>query len=294
MAGELSRIRVGLLAPALAFAMASFGLRTLRWHTFLLAAGVRPRLLTSLRTQLVGFCLTMTPAKMGELYKSYLIERATGTPTARTAPIVIFEKLMDGLAFTGLAVLAGATLPEAGDMLTTAARSLLGLGAVAIALVVVLRAIRPQTVERTLLRVLGALPFGTRLVRLLSTALRGGSDVLRPLLLAQNMALSLVARSCDGLAMTWVGMAFGLTLSPVAGIFVLNASGALGGFSMLPGGIGVVEASMSLLLISFGATPAVAIVATLLARVLTLWLWVAIGLALLVRSTFEIPPASSE
>ena len=56
----------------------------LRWHFFLAIVGAHPPFLTSLRTQLVGFSLTMTPGKVGELYKCYLIEQRTGVPSART------------------------------------------------------------------------------------------------------------------------------------------------------------------------------------------------------------------
>src|SRR5262245_39632133 len=59
--GGLASFNLPLLVPALGFAALSFGLRTLRWHFFLGAAGAHPPLLTSLRTQLVGFSLTMTP-----------------------------------------------------------------------------------------------------------------------------------------------------------------------------------------------------------------------------------------
>ena len=93
--GGMGSFNLPLLLPALCFAALSFGHRTLRWHFFLATVGARPPLLTSLRTQLVGFSLTMTPGKVGELYKCYLMEQRTGVPTARMAPIVLFEKLMD-------------------------------------------------------------------------------------------------------------------------------------------------------------------------------------------------------
>ncbi len=285
--GEATVIHAPFLFAALLFATTSFGLRTLRWHTFLAAADVHPALATSLRTQLIGFALTMTPGKVGEFYKAYLMERATGAPTARMTPIVIFEKLMDGLAFTGLAVLAGATLPDVADTLSTATRSLLVLGAVGFLSILIFRLTSPATLENIVVRGLAFLPITRKLTGFVSVALRGGYQIARPRLLAQNMAITFAARSCDGLAMMWVAAALGISLSPIAGIFVLNSAGALGGFSMLPGGIGVVEAVMSVILVSFGSSAGNAIVATLVARVLSLWLWVAIGLGLLIRSSVD-------
>lgn len=284
------------LMPAAVFASASFGLRTVRWHTFLRAAGIYVGWPTSLRTQLVGFALTMTPVKVGELYKAYLIERATRAPGGRTAPIVIFEKMMDGVAFSSLALVAGATLilteadflqpgSSPADSFTLAARSLLAIVVAASVVGLVLRALGRSRTERALSGLLVRLPFGARAVGVISSAMQGGADVLRPRLLLQNMAVTLAARTCDGLAMWCVAAALGLSLTPLAGVFVLNSSGALGGLSMLPGGIGVVEAGMSLVLVGFGAPASQALIATLLARLFCFWAWVVVGLGLLLRAS---------
>lgn len=291
--GGAPRLDLPLLLPALALASGSFGLRALRWHLFLGAAGARLPFWTSLRTQLVGFSLTMTPGKIGELYKCYLVEQRTGVPAARTAPIVLFEKLMDGVAFIGLALVAGATLFGPAQAVSSDVRSVAVVAAAVAVLALLVRAIRPEAVERTLLRRLAWVPKGPRAVALVGTALRGGADLLKPPLLARNLAISIVARSCDGLAMTCVVWALGLDLPLLSGVFVLNSSGALGGLSMLPGGIGVVEAGMSVLLVSLGATPGVALIGTLIARILSFWLWVAIGLSLLLRSSLAVRPKHS-
>ena len=113
-------------------------------------------------------------------------------------------------------------------------------------------------------------------------ALAGSMDLLRAPLLTRMMVMSLAARTCDGLCLAWVAWALAIQLPPLGGVFALNSSGALGGLSMLPGGIGVVETSMSVLLTRFGATTSAALAGTLIARFMTFWLWVAIGLVLLV------------
>jgi len=280
--GGMGSFNLPLLLPALCFAALSFGLRTLRWHFFLATVGARPPLLTSLRTQLVGFSLTMTPGKVGELYKCYLMEQRTGVPTARMAPIVLFEKLMDAAAFAGLAIVAAALLPGMADSITVAARTLIVVGVLAGAAGLLIRSARPDAVNRLLLRLIGRSRLGQRFASLIVTALVGSLELLNRSVLMRNAVLSLTARTCDGLALTWAALAIGVNIPALAGIFALNSSGALGGLSMLPGGIGVVETSMSLALAGFGAAPAAALAGTLAARFLTFWLWVAIGLYLLV------------
>ena len=286
--GGIGSMNVLFLLPALVLAVVSFGLRTLRWHLFLRAVGAHPSLRTSFRAQLMGFSLAMTPGKVGEVYKCYVIEQETGVPTARTAPIVFFEKLMDAIAFSALAVVAAALLPGLATSVEAIARSLMLVVLVGVAVMIVLRAVQPETAKRVLQRVLGRHRIGRKVATLAIVALEGGGDLLRPITLGRNMVLSLVARTCDGLALMWCALALGISLHPFAGIFALNSSGAVGGLSMLPGGIAIVEGAMTTLLVTFGASLAAAFAATMAARFLTFWLWVGIGLALIVRAGFVV------
>ncbi len=280
--GGLSGLNPVFLLPAAGFALVSAGLRAFRWHSFLQAAGARTSLKTSIHAQLIGFSLTMTPGKVGEVYKCHLIEQRTGVPMARTAPIVLFEKAMDAIAFSLLAVIAAALLEDLEDAVSTAARSLIVLGILLIAAIVILVRTRPDDLSGMLLRIVGRFRLGRKFASLAVLALAGSMDLMRAPLLSRMMIMSLAARTCDGLCLAWAAWALGIQLPPLAGIFALNSSGALGGLSMLPGGIGVVETSMSVLLTKFGAVPATALVGTMIARLMTFWLWVAIGLVLLV------------
>jgi len=282
--GSLARFDPVVLLPALGFAIASFVLRAYRWHTFLNAAGAFPTFGTSFRTQLVGFSLTMTPGKVGELYKCYLMEQRTGMAAARTAPIVLFEKLMDAAAFAGLALVAAALLPNLSESVSAGARTLLVVLALGIGVALIARTISPRSIGQLLLPIARRSRLAARLTSTVELALAGSADVLKGSVLARNLAVSVVARTCDGLAVAWTAWALGIQIPLLAGIFALNSSGTLGGLSMLPGGIGVVEASMSAILAGFGASLGTALAATMLARFFTFWVWVAAGLALLVRS----------
>jgi uncharacterized membrane protein YbhN (UPF0104 family) len=176
-----------------------------------------------------------------------------------------------------------ALLPTVADSISTAARSVIIAGMLAVAIAAGLSAVRPAGAARFMLRVVGKSRVGRKFTSMAVLVLAGGADLLNGRILARNMVMSLAARTCDGLSLTWTAWALGVDLPALAGVLALNSSGALGGLSMLPGGIGVVEVSMSVLLAGFGAAPAAALAATLAARLFTLWLWVAIGLYLLLR-----------
>src|SRR5581483_879331 len=212
------------------------------------------------------------------------IEQRTGVPMARTAPIVLFEKGMDAIAFALLALTAAAMLPGLADSISASARTLIGVGIAGAFAVFLLHRARPDDVATVVLRAVGRFRLGRRMASWAVMALAGSLDLLRPALLTRSMALSLAARTCDGMCLAWAVWALGIQLPALAGVFALNSSGAIGGLSMLPGGIGIVETSITLLLTRFGVTAAAALAGTLIARFLTFWMWVAAGLILLIAS----------
>jgi uncharacterized protein (TIRG00374 family) len=119
---------------------------------------------------------------------------------------------------------------------------------------------------------------------MVSLILAGSADLLSPWVLGRNLGLSFAARACDSVVFMLCVWALGIDVPALVAVFVFNSSGVLGGASMLPGGVGVVEASMSVLLAGFGAGAPAALAATMGARLLTFWLWVSVGLVLLLKS----------
>ena len=94
-------------------------------------------------------------------------------------------------------------------------------------------------------------------------------------------------------APTWnspevAGAAFQLVTGCWYGVLMV-ASGLVGGASFLPAGIGVVETSMTGLLLLMGTELPNAIAITLFSRLSILWLWVVIGLGFAFRMRLTTP-----
>src|SRR5829696_9762272 len=93
-----------LLPFVLLFTMFNYVLRFYKWDVYLRmigATGVSKTDSALIFTS--GFAMAMTPGKVGELLKSYLLKQVRGTPIATSAPIVMAERLTDGLAMLVLA-----------------------------------------------------------------------------------------------------------------------------------------------------------------------------------------------
>ena len=83
---------------ALLLSLAGYGLRVIKWELYLRALSIRLPLLPSVLCFFAGMVMSITPGKVGEVLKSFLLRQAYEVPVARSAPIVVAERLTDLMA----------------------------------------------------------------------------------------------------------------------------------------------------------------------------------------------------
>jgi uncharacterized protein (TIRG00374 family) len=267
-------------------------LRALRWqlYTRVLGLGIPPG--PSVFAFVAGFAFTATPGKVGEVVKSFLLKRRFGVPMASTAASLVVERVTDLLAMLALAVGGLATGGLGGDFAqgldggSGLARPAWVLVGGALALVLAMAFLLQARLQRAALGVLGRMPGLARLTRALPPLLDSSRQLLTPLPLAVGLALAIAAWSCEALALHRILDALGVEVTIGGAFFAFAASSLLGVLSMLPGGLGGFEATMVVLLDR--AAPAraavdrsIAVAATLLFRLGTLWLVCVLGLLVL-------------
>ena len=108
----LRQFPVWLLLPLVILQLLAFFFRWVEWHYYLGVIGAQDKIsvLDSMILQLASFTMTVSPGKAGELLKSVVLKTKTGTSIARSAPVVIAERVVDGLAvivMLAVAVLLG-------------------------------------------------------------------------------------------------------------------------------------------------------------------------------------------
>lgn len=268
-------------ALALALALANYAIRFVRWEMYLRRQGVRVPIASSALVFGAGLSLSITPGKVGELVKSFLLRELHGTPATRTAPIVIAERVTDLIALLVLAVI-GVAAYGVHTVLVAVATALVALGLVLLAWprgahALIDLATRPRRLRR----------FREPLYEL-----HGGLAGLcrpRPLLVATGLALPAWAAECVGFAAIVNGFP-GAHVDLGLAVVIYAATTIAGALSFLPGGLGVTEGAMILLLVESAARldRAVAFDATLLTRLATLWFAVAIGLVCLAAARRRI------
>jgi uncharacterized protein (TIRG00374 family) len=264
------------MAPILAAAFVSYLLRVLRFYYFLSRSGIPISLGGTLLVQAVGFALSVTPGHVGEIFKLRLIQERTGTPVVQTVPLLLLERLTEGSGFLVLAILSGLMLPALRARVPVPALTLIGLTGACVFAVTLSRRGRNVNISRWL----AGSPLWERLVPHLRHLWHGlVTSFTLPQILG-GLILSAVARFADGLVVLLAADVMGLELTLPTAVFVLAVSGLAGGISFLPAGIGAVETAMVSLLVLLGADWSDALAISLLARLSTLWLWVAVGLVL--------------
>jgi uncharacterized membrane protein YbhN (UPF0104 family) len=211
------------------------------------------------------------------------LRQRTAVPVATSAPVWVMEKVCEGSGLALLAIVASFFLPWTEHL--RAERKIELTAIVLLALVLGVTFWKRIVLLIPHLPVVGRLLARPRLAQLWSDLTRGGDRVLTWGVLSSSLGLSLAARLCDGIAIFWAARLYGVELSLAAAWFLIGTSGFLGGISMLPGGSGVVEATLIGLLLAFAATPATAVAIALTARIIIFWLWVALGLGIALRYT---------
>lgn len=266
--GSLDAREISIL---LALSLVNYLCRSIRWHLFADRLGLPTGFLQNMRHFLGGFAMSVTPGRVGELVRMRWLRRETGWSFERTAPLVLVDRAAD---LGAMAILLALALALSASGMT---------GGVPVAILAIAGAIvatRPK-----LLRIVGdaghvitrrSFPRVFAKVRRASHSL---SAFHGPTILVAAAAFGVAGWFAEGYAfhllLGWLGADIGLWKA--IGIFIFAT--LAGGLTGAPGGLGGAEAAMVALLALDGVPLEVAVPATLVIRVTTLWFAIGIGLA---------------
>ncbi|MDI1430490.1 MULTISPECIES: lysylphosphatidylglycerol synthase transmembrane domain-containing protein [Polyangium] len=278
IAARLSTYAWSTFALACALALGNYLLRYLKWEYYLARLDIRgvPKL-ESLLVYLSGFVLTVTPGKVGEVFKSLILFQLRKVPIERTAPIVIAERVTDLIGVIAIIAIGSASFP--GGALWA------GLGAATV--VVLLVFVSVPAVSGAVMRLLPKLPgplgrVGGKVAPKINEALHGLRTIVSPAQLVWPTLLSIVAWSLEGVALWVILRGFGEQASMSLAMFFYSTATLAGALVPVPGGLGVTEKLLEEQMARLGGVEAAtATAAMILVRFATLWFAVAVGFAAL-------------
>jgi uncharacterized protein (TIRG00374 family) len=290
---SLGRFGWSAFAAACALAFGNYLTRFLKWEYYLARLGIRgvPKL-DSLLTFLSGLVLTVTPGKVGEVFKSLVLQQTQGVAVARTAPIVLAERLTDVLGIVILIVAGSAGF--SGGLVWALCGSVLVL--------VVLVAISSDRFFEWLVGLAMRGPVRVRdLVPKLREAWASLRTLTKPGALFVPTLLSIFAWFLECLALHVILRGFGEHTPVLVACFFYATATLAGALIPVPGGLGVTEGTLEEQLWHFGHVDKfTSTSAMILVRFATLWFAVLVGFVALglmrmrhpglMRETAEVRP----
>lgn len=270
LGGRLAGFAWWTFLAALALAFGNYVLRFLKWEYYLRLLDIRGvKKGDSFLTFLSGFVLSVTPGKVGEVFKSLVLWQTYEIPGARTAPIVVAERLTDLIGVIIL-IAAGSTRFSGG---------LLWAGAGSAVVSMILIVVASRRLSMWFVDLIAWMPGpGKRLAPKLREAYESLYALTRPSTLILPTILSVAAWFLECLALWVILHGFGRATSVLGASFFYATSTLAGALIPVPGGLGVTETVMRTLMRQLGnVDQAGATGAMLLVRFATLWFAVIVG-----------------
>jgi hypothetical protein len=262
-----------VLAIALSFLNQAlrFLKRAINFHT----SGVRNvSFLESMVLFMICLPLSVTPTRVGESFKGIWLFKRSGIPVERAVSVFMVEQIADGLSVFVLMVIGTIAYPSLWPLFLSLFLAFLGL-------LVYFKIPQPEGGPSV---ISNKLPILKQVI----PQLRECIDANPALFTIGNMAISfflgILSWAAEGAALFFIlrGLGFAPSLPLIAtAILVFAFATTVSLASRLPGGLGVMEVAMALLLtLLLDFQPEKAVAATILFRMATFWVTFIFGLGL--------------
>ncbi len=271
----LQQVGWGGFAILIILSLLNYALRFMRWHWMLYkVTQCKVPIIEHLYCYLAGFALTATPGKVGEALRSYYL-KPYGVKVSDSLAALFAERLIDLISVLLIGSLA---LLQFSDYRWVA---YLVISIVLVAVIAVRSPSLPVFVRRISSNV-----NNERLKQSLlgiSATIESSGRFMSAQIWSIGVLIGVIAWGAEAwgfvLLIQWLTGAEWVVLA--AGIYALSM--IVGAISFLPGGLGTAEAVMAGTLLVLGVSLTDATVATIICRVVTLWLAIFIGLLVMVK-----------
>jgi glycosyltransferase 2 family protein len=281
--GQLSKVPALILGanPALvllAFIVfyAGFPLRGLRWATLLHGTGLRIRTKDSMEIIFLSWLVNcVVPAKLGDVYRAYLLKINSTASLSRTFGTVFIERIFDLFAIAGLGLAAGYWSFRSG--LPPAIQLVFGIGVV----VVVALGIGLFTMRNFGRRIIVRLPLPHQVLELYDRFEEGVFGALVVRHLPSLSVMTGLIWMTEALRLYLVVQALGfadVSLGLSGAVFVALIGSLLTAVPLSPAGLGIVEAGVvGVLHVAYGVPLPEATAIALLDRVISVFSIIVFG-----------------
>lgn len=211
--------------------------------------------------------MSITPGKFGELFKSYLVKQINNEPISKTAPIIFAERITDFLSLVVIS-LVGAYVFDYGREIILV---------IAVVLIFGIIIVSNKSIASVVISFFSRNKFLGKYTSSLQNAYESSYKLFSFIPLFKMTMLSIVSWGFECVGYYLILVNFKIELGLIWASFAYAFATIVGAVSMLPGGLGVTEGSLSYLVIAQGYPKDVSFASTFIIRAVTLWFAVLIG-----------------
>ncbi len=252
----------------LLLAFGNYSVRFLKWHYYLKKLNIAITAKESFHIFMSGLIMSVTPGKFGEVLKSYLVKFNTGEPVSKTVPVMIVERITDFYSLLIIA-LTGSFYFNYGKAVVIV---------VFLFFILLTIVVNNKTLSLKLIYLLEKVPFVKKFVKHFHVAYESAYTLLKIKPLYEMTLLSIVAWVLECLGFYVVLVNFNLDVSAAWAFFVYAFATIIGSITLLPAGLGVTDGSLTYFIYKIAGKMNIAVAATLVIRLATLWFAVLVGI----------------
>jgi glycosyltransferase 2 family protein len=240
-------------------------IRYIKWDFFLKTAGLHLDHKENLFVFFSGLSMIVTPGKLGEIWKSWLIRDISGDELSKTLPVIIIDRVTDVISLVFLSFLGIFYFKRGIYFLIVLSISFIGFYI----------AIRSNAISGKI-KILLEKKF-SKYANNMQLMHETMNKVMEPKIFVLLSLINALAWFFECMGLYCVILGFGQSIDISLSTFIFSFSSLIGGISMVPGGIGVAEAGISGLLIMNGISPTLSIGIALILRLGSFWYGALLG-----------------
>jgi len=227
--------------------------RFIEWHYYIGVIGAKDKISVadSAVIHISGFTMVVSPGKAAELLKAVFLKAKTGIPIAASAPVVVAERIVDGIA---VIVIMAITLVLAGESLYLGdydGISRLIIFSSSALIVFGLIVIQIQPLAYFFLNLIQYIPLINRLHQPLVLFYESSREIfkLKHVIPMSIVGVGVYVSSSVGFIIILMGLGFDFSWQLfLQTTFILGVTSAVAALSFVPNGAGVAEASNTVML----------------------------------------------
>ena len=239
-----------------------------RWQLLLQKNDIHIPIIKSFLLFLGGMSMSITPGHVGELIKSQLMKTLYNIPRTKTAPIIFVEKFYD---------LTGAIIASIiGIIILGMDVNLIFISVSVLFAILFLIYYRP--IFEFVLKQITKTKFFSKYSDNISDSYEIVRKSTTPKISSISFVLSISYWMIISLAVHFILLSFGIdSISILRTISIYSSSVIIGAVSFIPGGIGVTEGSLIGLFTLEGIDVSLALILSVMIRILTMWYSISVG-----------------